>query len=146
MPRYNDEQRAEMVRLYKSGLGCDSVGKAMGCSPCTVTAALRSANEPLRPSSTRRLLHRYGKWTRSKQTNGYIAWVAWDAERQKNKFLLEHRIVMSFMLGRELRRGENVHHINGDRADNRPENLELWVTTQPAGINTCPHCGLALTA
>jgi HNH endonuclease len=36
-------------------------------------------------------------------------------------------------LGRELYRGENVHHRNGNRADNRPENLELWVTFQPSG-------------
>ncbi len=51
----------------------------------------------------------------------------------KSGRLLEHVSVITEHIGRPLLPGENVHHRNGVRDDNRIENLELWSTSQPAG-------------
>ncbi len=56
------------------------------------------------------------------------------AGRGRTPYVFEHVLVAEELLGRYLIPGESVHHRNGVRDDNRPENLELWTRPQPAGI------------
>lgn len=69
------------------------------------------------------------------RADGYVVLTGyWDHPNARLRgHILEHVKVMADMLGRALLPHENVHHINGVRDDNRPENLELWSHRQPKG-------------
>lgn len=67
-------------------------------------------------------------------TNGYrvLSRIGHPAATNRGQ-IMEHTLVMYEMIGRKLNKNESIHHKNGDRLDNRPENLELWSRFQPAG-------------
>ena len=90
---------------------CEGCGKRFSVKPKRARRGCRFCS-----MECRRRVQYTGRFTRS---DGYVA------VRVGPAFELEHRAIMARHLGRDLRRGEQVHHRNGERADNRPENLEL---------------------
>lgn len=105
---------------------CDTCRRPIGklvkrCGKCSIVKA-----------------HDLGEGETALTDDGYVRIVV------NGKFVSEHRHVMEQVLGRKLVKGESVHHVDGDRTNNDPDNLELWVKYQPYGQRgrdlTCPHC------
>lgn len=72
---------------------------------------------------------RNGRWNggRTVTSHGYVRVKVGKTHplADPNGYAYEHHLVMCSAIGRLLERGEVVHHRNGDKQDNRFENLEL---------------------
>ena len=110
---------AEAGRLYLQGLSTTQVGEALGVTAHTIFVALRTIGVPTRSISEARSLRSRGN---KRLDTGYIT-VSYGLGVRKK----EHALIAEEVLGRPLKRGEVVHHINGIKTDNRADNLE-WVT------------------
>jgi hypothetical protein len=78
-----------------------------------------------------------GNWKggRTRHKAGYVmVRVPGHPRARTSVYVFEHILVAEQLLGRYLLPGESIHHRNGVRDDNRPENLELWTRPQPSGI------------
>jgi hypothetical protein len=147
---------ADVLGLHSAGLSCNQIAKQLGTYPNKVANLLRdNGHEPADGRTRRGAANPLAKKRRHVSKEGYVTALLDPSEyhlrgsrTSKGNSMLEHRLVMARHLGRALYDYENVHHINGDRADNRLENLELWEKGQPPGQRAgqgkyrqhCPTC------
>jgi hypothetical protein len=136
VPRMTRDDVAEAHRLYMSGLPFKRVGERMGRSEATITRAIHAAY----PESVRSRYKRGAEsptWKGGRMMHHGYVYV-----RQNGGYVLEHRKTLSEHLGRPLLPTETVHHINGDKTDNRIENLQLRQGKHGKHIAMkCLNCG-----
>ncbi len=144
----------ELRKLYEKADSASDLARQLGLNAKTLQYHMRKAGIDIRargwhsPKSTPPRYHEAApNWRggRSRTSHGYIkALVNEHPSRDGKGYVFEHRLVMEEKLGRFLLPTENVHHLNGVRDDNRPENLELWTRRQPYGVRAvqqhCPTC------
>ena len=138
-----DHLHSEVGRLRDAGLSQSKIGEQLGISPAVISRVLRKLG---RPTKLHLLGEKHGSWKGGRLTtsSGYISVMCSDyTEMQDTQgYALEHRLVMARHLGRALAKHETVHHINGDRQDNRIENLQLRQGKHGAGaVFRCNCCG-----
>lgn len=110
----------------KSRLAKSRKDKSCGCLQKEVASALFTGRSKEK--------HPCWKGGRLTTVQGYIRIMVPEHPRANAAgYVAEHIVVMEGKVGRELLPGETVHHINGVRGDNRPENLELWDSSHGPG-------------
>jgi len=105
------------------------IAKELGISHSTVRERILLYGIPIILRNRRGTKSSRWKEGRYQDEVGYIHIYKPGHPDSKDSNILEHRLVMEGMIGRRLKPEEVVHHKNGIKNDNRPENLRLFEDT-----------------
>lgn len=133
-------------KLSKSFVVCDQCGKKFFSSPCY------QKRERKNRFCSKKCEAEFKKYynTREQWRGGTIGTTTgYKYIRIDGKNVGEHILVAEKKIGRRLTEGEVVHHINGNKLDNRPENLIVMTKSQHAKLHgnskkriiMCNRCG-----
>lgn len=120
------QQDLEVADLYLSGMSQKEVAEKIGVTRRIVEKSLKRTKTPQRPKVNYGVKNGAWKGGRKIDPDGYVLVRATWHPSAVNGYVREHRLVMEKILGRFLDSKEVVHHRNGKRGDNRPENLLLF--------------------
>lgn len=145
--RFTAEQVAGFAERWAAGESQYSIAKSLGLTKSQIGRLLRDIDQTPEVRSARGAKH--GSWKGGRVPLG-AGYVGVRLERDdplremahSGGYVLEHRLVVARSLGRPLRQGETVHHINGIKDDNRLENLQLRNRDHGSGkVSRCADCG-----
>lgn len=121
------KNKEEILNFYKDGNSVIKTSKKFLLSRSIIQRVLRDNGIRIRTRD---------HYTRGENSplykGGHITKAGYKRISFGGKQSLEHRIIIEKLLGRKLTKNEHVHHLNGNKLDNRLENLSV-LTPEPHG-------------
>lgn len=143
--RLSNSDTVVAVKMYLDGASIRGIARGIGSSQGIVRRSLRDAGiDAARRGENARAFGAVGRY---KTKAGYIRVKLPEDHPVRDMagqdgYVMEHRLVMALDIGRPLEKNESVHHINGRRAENNRENLQLRTTHHGQGsAMCCKDCG-----
>lgn len=135
----------DIIFLYKSGYSQTKIANKYGMGQSTISSLLIKNNISIRKNRGK-----YGNMYnggRHLNNQGYVLVLLDNNDpyycmTNSSSYVLEHRLVMARFLGRPLTKNETVHHVDGNRTNNKIENLQLRHGQHGKGVCCkCLDCG-----